>query len=84
MEAAAVAAEAESVEEILQTQTASFSVQVEASAERVAEMMEVRVQALASHTKAEMLHVTGEVIERLEKEIDAVATSTAMTVEVRM
>ena len=84
MEAVAAAAEAKSVKELLQTQTAPFSMQAEASAERATEMMEGRVQALASHTKAQMSRVTGEVIQRLKKEIEATAMSTAATAEARM
>ena len=62
MEAAVVAAaEAENTKEILQSQTASFSAQVEASTERAVEVMEGRVQALASHTEAQMSHIAGEV-----------------------
>ena len=63
VEAVVAATEAKSAKEILQAQIASFSVQVEASAERAVEMMEGRVQALTSHTEAQTSRVTGEVIQ---------------------
>ena len=83
MEAAAANAQAESGKETLGTQTASFSVQAEASTERVADRMEGRLQALVSHAKAQMSQVAREVIPQLEKEIQAVASNTAVTAESR-
>ena len=83
IEAAIVTAQAESAKETLRTQTASLSVQAEVSTERVAEWMEGRLQALASHTEAQMSQVAGEVIQRLKKGIEAAATSTAVTAEGR-
>ena len=55
MEARVATTQAKSAKETMRTQTASFFVQVEASAEQVAEQMEGRLQALASHTKAQTL-----------------------------
>ena len=62
MEVAVAAAEAESAKGILQSQSASFSTQVEASAERAVERMEGCIQALALHTEAQTSRITGEVI----------------------
>ena len=62
IEAATVAAEAESAKGILQSQSASFSVQVEASAERAVERMEGCVQQLVLYTDAQTSRVAGKVI----------------------
>ena len=79
----AVAAEAASAKETLQTQTASFSTQVEASAKRAVEVMEGRVQQLVLHTEAQMSPIAEEVTQRLECEIDAATMSAAMMGEVK-
>ena len=46
-------------------------------------MMEGCVQQLAAHTDAQTSHIIEEVTQRLEREIDAIATSVAMTAEVK-
>ena len=61
MEVATATAEAESAREMLHNQTALFTVQAEASARRVTEVMEGRVQQLAVHTDAQMSCITKEV-----------------------
>ena len=60
MEAAAAIAQAKSAKETMRTQAALFSAQAEVSAEQVAKQMEGRLQALASHTKAQTFQVTVE------------------------
>ena len=45
--------------------------------------MEGRIQALASHTKAQMPQVVGEVVQRLEREIEATALGVATMAEGR-
>ena len=61
MEAAAVAAEAESAKGTVLSQAASFSVQAEASAAKAGEVMEGRVQQLMHKSGVHMLRITEEV-----------------------
>ena len=79
MEAAAMAAKVESVKRTVLLQATSFSTQVEASAAKAVEVMEGRVQQLAHESGVPMLCVAEELTQRLETEINAAMTSTAVT-----
>ena len=63
---------------------ASFFAKAEASAERAIEMMEAHVQQFVVHSDVQMSCVTGEVIQWLELEIEAVAMSTTVMEEIQM
>ena len=77
IEAAAVAAEAESIKGTIRLQAASFFAHAEATAAKAMEVMERRVQKLVHESGVHTSRVTEEVTQRLEAEINAAATSTA-------
>ena len=84
LEVEAVVTQMESAKGTIASQVALFSAQAEASATRVADVMEERVQQLTAYSDAQTSRVTARVTQRLESEIQAAMTSTAATMEIRM
>ena len=84
IKAVEAAEKAESVQETIQSQVASFSTQAKLSTAKVVEVMEMRVQQLVAHTDVQMSCITTEVTQQLESEIDATVMSMAAMASLHM
>ena len=83
MEAAAVAADAQSAVRMVRKVAASFSIQTEVTTATVIGKMKKRIQQVAAYSDAQMSRTAATLKEQLESEIHAAATSMAETAEIR-
>ena len=79
--AEAAIAEAKSVHEAIESKVASLTAQADASIAHITGVLSERVQQVAEYSDAQASRVAGEILQQLEKGLEAVATSAAATSE---
>ena len=80
----ATTAKAKSVQDEVESHVATFAVAVDASITCASEEITSRVKQVAEYSNVQASRVAADVMQRLEQEIVAAATSTAVTAEVTM
>ena len=77
----ATIAEAKLVHGEVESRVASLATQAEASTTHIVGVLSECVQEVAAHSEVQASHVADAVSQQLEKQLEAVATNTAMTSE---